>query len=672
MTENADFISLLTIAALAAMCPLLANRIPRKIIPETVFLLILGAAFGPYGAVHLIQLDTTVSFLSELGCAFLFLLAGYEINPDTLTGHQGKRGLATWIITFAIAVGAVMVVRGGQVGETENWALAIMLTTTAIGTLMPILTERGLMGTPIGNGVLAYGTWGELCPIIAIALLLSSRAAWQTLAILGGLMLLCVFLGWRGSHEKKHYTAFYRILESKANTTSQTFMRFTIFMLILLVTISALFGLDIVLGAFAAGFVLRYIVPEGNKTLETKLDGMGYGLFIPLFFICSGAKIDVSVVVAQPLTLVLFIVALLLIRSVPVFVALRTDKKDRALSTRACASVAVYCATALPLLVAASNVAVNAGAMSQSLASTLVAAGAVTVFLMPLLAQLAYHAADASEISEFDLPADAAAGASEAVTATASADAAAPDARTVGAVEADAQGTPQGAPTDVAGITQSDSMAIGQTQQNAQVAASASPTKDAAAAAANSERRGSIASAAAAQAGPTAASTRKDAAPLSDESTSVQPSDTDLVDGSRPEGHAAEGGTVDHAAGTAPLPKTNENIDTGTDTTSASDVAGTATARSADRRKHNQPFARPISGHGIDPRRIAAYAAVHHNPIVFRYLVEHMLSSGVDSHDIARFIAAQHGAANDEARINLIASRVDQFRARIARERGRR
>lgn len=406
MTENVDFVSLLTIATLAALCPLLANRLPRKIIPETVFLLILGALMGPYGALPLIQLDDTVSFLSELGCAFLFLLAGYEINPRTLTGRRGKRGLVTWAISFAIAVAATMLVRNVQVGEAESWALAIMLTTTAIGTLMPILAERGLMGTAVGDAVLSYGTWGELCPILAIALLLSSRSAWQTLAILGGLALLCVLLAVHAARQKKHYTALYRFLEAKANTTSQTFVRFTMFLLILLVTVSALFGLDIVLGAFAAGFVLRHIVPEGNETLEKKLDGMGYGFFIPLFFICSGAKIDVTVVAGRPLTLVLFIIALLLIRSVPIFVALRTDKADAALSTRACASVSVYCATALPLLVAASTVAVNAGAMSQNLASTLVAAGAVTVFLMPLLAQIAYRAADASEIDELDSPQD--------------------------------------------------------------------------------------------------------------------------------------------------------------------------------------------------------------------------------------------------------------------------
>lgn len=399
MSETIDFVSLLVISALAAASPLLANRIPKKIIPETVILLLLGMALGPYGVVHLITLDDTVSFLSELGCAFLFLLAGYEIEPKMLFGHQGKRGLATWVATFVIAALVIMAIPGIDLNVIEGWALVIMLTTTAIGTLMPILSERGLMGTSVGDAVISYGTWGELGPVLAIALLLSSRAAWQTFAILAALAALCVFIALRSAREKRHDTAFYRFLEAKAETNSQTFMRFTMFLLMLLVTVSALFELDIVLGSFAAGFVLRFIAPEETGTLETKLNGMGYGFFIPLFFICSGAKIDAAVVISRPFTLVAFIVALMLVRGVPIFVAMRTDKAESRMSSHACASVAMYCATALPLIVAASSIAVNAGAMSQELASTLVAAGAVSVFLMPLLGQAAYSLADMDDVS---------------------------------------------------------------------------------------------------------------------------------------------------------------------------------------------------------------------------------------------------------------------------------
>ena len=398
MEDVADFFSLFVMVTLAFICPILADRIPRHIVPETVFLLLLGAAFGPYG-LGLIQTNDVIGFLSELGCGFLFLLAGREIEPSMLMGHEGRRGLAAWGISFAIAIIVSALLPNVQFGSTTAWAIAIMLTTTAIGTLMPILDERGLIGTPLGNSVVSYGTWGEICPVLAIVMLLSARAAWQSAAILVGLVLLCVIIAAQGAAAKRRGSRVYRVLVEKANGTAQTMVRLTLFLLIMLVTVSAVFDVDIVLGAFAAGFVLDYLVPKDEEGLDQKLNGMGYGFFIPVFFIYSGSKIDVGAVASNPVLLVVFILALLLVRSVPVFVIARTDRKNpNRLSARACASVAVYCATALPLIVAVTTIAVSSGAMSQRIASVLVAAGAVTVFLMPLLGQLAMRAAGAWEL----------------------------------------------------------------------------------------------------------------------------------------------------------------------------------------------------------------------------------------------------------------------------------
>ena len=178
----------------------------------------------------------------------------------------------------------------------------------------------------------------------------------------------------------------YRFLASKRNTTSQAFVRVTVVLLIGLVTVSAVFQLDIVLGAFAAGFILRYVIPEGDHELESKLDAIGYGFLIPVFFVVSGAKIDLAGVGENPLLLVLFICALLLVRAVPIVVALSLGKGEDKLSMHNRITVALYCTTALPLIVAVTSVAVKAGAMAQDVAGTLVAAGAVTVFLMPFLA----------------------------------------------------------------------------------------------------------------------------------------------------------------------------------------------------------------------------------------------------------------------------------------------
>ena len=149
-----------------------------------------------------------------------------------------------------------------------------------------------------------------------------------------------------------------------------------------------LFLLDVVLGAFAAGFILRFITPNGNHTLNLKLEGVGYSFLIPVFFVVSSASIDVKAVVANPALLITFIIMMLLVRAVPIFVATTLDHRVNPLDPQDKLTVSLYCTTALPLIVAVTSLAVQGGTMHQTTASTLVAAGAVTVFLMPLLGGL--------------------------------------------------------------------------------------------------------------------------------------------------------------------------------------------------------------------------------------------------------------------------------------------
>lgn len=387
-----ELVSLAVIALLASITPLLARIVPHKLVPETVFLLFAGAICGPYmlGWIHV---GDAISLLSDLGLAFLFLLAGYEINPKNLTNYQGKRGFATWVVTFIIAVAAVWIWPDFSLEGIDGIAVVIALTTTALGTLLPILKERKLMDTPIGNAILSYGTWGELCPVVAMALLLSTRSTLQSMLVLLAFALIAVGMAVLSSRLKS-WGKIEAFLQEGAETTQQTVVRATVLLLVALTTLSAVFNLDIVLGAFAAGFILRFIIPEGSKSLETKLDGLAFGFFIPLFFIVSGARIDLSAVGQRPDLLVLFIVLLLLIRALPIFIALSTGKHKHDLSRSARLTVAIYCTTALPIIVAVTTVAQQSGAMSGEIASVLVCAGAITVFVMPALASVTIRISD--------------------------------------------------------------------------------------------------------------------------------------------------------------------------------------------------------------------------------------------------------------------------------------
>lgn len=395
-----EFVSLAVIAFMAAVIPMIARLVPRRIVPETVLLLLAGSLLGPHG-LHIIDSHAdSIHMLAEMGCALLFLLAGFEIDPKSITGEDGRHGLYTWIVTFILAIGAAMAVPIFAAGREGILATALLLTTTALGTLMPILKERNLMGTRIGDLILSYGTWGEVAVVLCVAIILSTRATWQTAAILGGLFLLCVWIALMGSKSVKDGNALYRFLDSKAGAASQTPVRVTLLLLILLVTFSAVFELDIVLGAFAAGFVLRYIIPAGSHTLETKLEGMAFGFFIPLFFVVSGCAVNLKKVAAMPSYLLIFIAALVLVRSIPIILSLslrKSTRKEISLHNRT--SIALYCTTALPLIVAITGIAVRQHLMHEDVASVLIAAGALTVFLMPFLGSILYHVVDAEPLS---------------------------------------------------------------------------------------------------------------------------------------------------------------------------------------------------------------------------------------------------------------------------------
>lgn len=382
-----ELITLFAIVIAAFLCPVLAALIPKKLVPETVFLLVAGVIIGPY-CLGVASSDSAMTLLSDLGLGFLFLMAGYEIEPKHLINTQGKIGLATWVASFAIALLVIALFPNAHDTTIEWFALAIAFTTTAFGTIMPILKERGIMGTPLGNTIVSYGTWGELCPIIAIALLLSTRQTWLTIAILALFAAIAILSAVLPKRLRDKSSKLYLFIERNANTNSQMTIRFVLVLLVALITLSAVFDLDIVLGSFAAGFILRFIIPEGSKDLEHKLNGISYGFFVPLFFIVSGMAINPTAIASNPILLAIDVLGLLLIRGVPIFISLRLDPEARFMAIQDKVSVAFYCTTALPLIVAIATIGTNAGVLGETTASLLITAGAITVLIMPVLATL--------------------------------------------------------------------------------------------------------------------------------------------------------------------------------------------------------------------------------------------------------------------------------------------
>jgi Kef-type K+ transport system membrane component KefB len=388
-----DLVSLTVIAVVAFAAPFVASLIPGRPIPETVFLVFAGTLLGPNG-VGLVHPSTEpMQLLSQLGLAFLFLMAGYEIEPRQIRGPMGRHASLCWLVSLGLAFALAHAL---PLRETTTdvglLAFAIAMTTTAYGTLAPILRDRNLVRTPVGDAVMVYGAIGELLPVLAIAALLSSHSTTASVILLAVFVLLCLDVWRRTKRAAARGSRIVTFMRENAETGSQTTVRATVLLLVFLVTVSRLFDFDAVLGAFAAGFILRSTVPDGDHVLEVKLDAIAFGFLVPLFFVMSGAAIDLSAVAANPALLFGFMALLLVVRALPVGLSLRLSPETRRLSATERLTAALYCSMALPIIVAVTSVAVELDAMSQSMASVLVCAGALTVLLVPLATSLVLQA----------------------------------------------------------------------------------------------------------------------------------------------------------------------------------------------------------------------------------------------------------------------------------------
>jgi Kef-type K+ transport system membrane component KefB len=368
--------TLLVAAAVAAVAPVLVAWLPGPRIPQVVVLLVGGVLVGPQvlGWVDREAID----LLANVGLGFLFLLAGYELDLHLFRERTGRLAMVAWLVSLALAVATVGVLAAA--GLVRAFVpVALGLTTTALGTLLPILRDNDMLGGRFGRYLMAAGAVGELFPIFAIALFLGASNKFVALMSLLAVGLLAVVLTQvprlvRGRRLE-------RILQEGEGSTAQTTIRWTVVLLLLLLVVAEEFGLDVVLGAFLAGVVLRRWAPGDAETLESKLDAIGYGFFIPLFFVASGMGLDIRSIGEAPLRLLAFFVLLLVVRGVPALFLYRRD-----LPTVQRVQMMLLTATALPLLVALAEIGLRNGTMLRENAAALVGAGALSVLVFPMAA----------------------------------------------------------------------------------------------------------------------------------------------------------------------------------------------------------------------------------------------------------------------------------------------
>lgn len=372
-----DILSLAVVSAVAVAVPVLLG-LTRAPIADVVGLIIGGIIFGPH-LLGWITIDDAVSLIASLGLAMLFLMAGLEIDPRTLRSSEGKLGFVGWCVSFAIAVAVGITLNGFNVID-DTLGVSIALTSTSLGALMVILRDNGLLDTSVGSWFRPAATWGEIGPILAIAVLLGTGS--PAAGIISVAIFLLLVLAIARVPERLRTSRIARIVETGSNSGSQTGVRVVVFLLIGLLALAGTFGLDTLLGAFAAGMILRrYVVDVPGQPLMPKLEGLAFGFLVPVFFVVSGANLDLPSIVADPGLLVLFTALLVVVRGLPQFLLYR--KVLPVVPQRAGFSLLV--ATGLPVIVAVTALELERGIMLNSVAAALVGAGVITMLVFPLL-----------------------------------------------------------------------------------------------------------------------------------------------------------------------------------------------------------------------------------------------------------------------------------------------
>ncbi|MGE0296961.1 cation:proton antiporter [Pseudonocardia sp.] len=376
--------SLVTVLAVAALVPLLLGLVPRLPLPGPLVEIVAGVVLGPsvLGWVHA---DETVSAVALLGLSFLLFLAGSEVDLRRFRGTTGRRVALSLLISVLAAglVSGVLVALG--VGGAP--LLGVALLATSLGLVVPVLADAGRLADPVGRLTIAGASAGEIAAVV----LLSVGLAGMDTPLAGRLLLLALLvvalaaigLTVLGAEHSMRITA---LIERLADTSAQIRVRLTVLLVAGLAFAAAALGFEAILGAFLAGVLVRALDPEPERThplYPVKLDAVGYGLLVPVFFVTSGLTLDLGGLVEHPTALALvpaFLAALLLVRGLPAL-ALRG-----LLSGRETVAVALLQATSLPFLLAATEIGERTGVLDPAVAAGLVAAGLVSVLVFPAAA----------------------------------------------------------------------------------------------------------------------------------------------------------------------------------------------------------------------------------------------------------------------------------------------
>jgi Kef-type K+ transport system membrane component KefB len=382
---NLGFTNLLIVVAVGFAAPLVLGFAPAVRVPSIVLEIVAGIVVGPsvLGWVHV---DDPVAVLSVIGLGYLLFLAGLEVEFPKLRGRVLRVASLGFAVSFALAIVVGLLLKGGGFASQPLF-VAIVLSATSLGVLIPVLKDAGESGTSFGQLVIAGGTIADFATVILLSLFFSreSGSTASKVILLAGLFVVAVLL-WLTIAGVEHSTRLTAVLRRLQDTTAQIRVRGAFVLLIGLVALANTLGLEVILGAFIAGAILTLVDRDQAMThpdFRRKLEAAGFGIFIPIFFVTTGIKYDLNALTAHASTIAhvpIFLAALLVVRGLPALLY-------RPLIPRERLPVAVLMqATSLPFIVASTAIGLTLHVVSAANAAALIAAGLLSVVIFPALA----------------------------------------------------------------------------------------------------------------------------------------------------------------------------------------------------------------------------------------------------------------------------------------------
>ena len=386
---------LAAVAAVAFLVPSLLASFPRLRLPALVLEILAGVVIGPSG-LGWVRVDVPIQIFSVMGLSFILLLGGLEVGFDRLRGRLLSVAVANFAVSFALALlVAYALHRAGLV--QSPFFIAIVLAATSLGVIIPVLKDAGQEASAFGQLVIASASIADFATIVLLSVLFSREAtrAGAKAVLLAGFVLLVGAVGLLIARAERSMR-LEAILVRLQDTTAQIRVRGIFLLLAGFIALAQGLGLEVVFAAFTAGVVLKLVDPDlmsGHSNARPKLEAVGFGVLVPMFFVTGSLQFNLRALMSRPATIALvpvFFAALLVIRGLPAVMYRPT------LGTRKALAAGLLQATSLGFIVVAAQIGMELGMLTQGAGAALIAAGMLSVMILPLAAVTALGPADAA------------------------------------------------------------------------------------------------------------------------------------------------------------------------------------------------------------------------------------------------------------------------------------